>query len=159
MEEQKRPSKALAPGLREEMVRIAQTEGTLTPISVVEHARSPESPLHRYFEWDDTAAAENFRLLQAGFLIRRVRVTITPANDAPPVTVRAFVSLDSDRRLGNGYRQTVEVMADPAMASELLAGAMAELGAFRKKYARLSELSGVMREIDRLAAAADAAAE
>jgi hypothetical protein len=49
-------------------------QGTLTPDIVVEVARDPASPLHRYFTWDDAEAAASYRLEQARTLIRSVRV-------------------------------------------------------------------------------------
>lgn len=64
--------------LEEELDRLAKKgAGTLTPVSVVDAARSPESPLHRYFEWNDSLAAIAHRLDQARVLIRSVRVSVT----------------------------------------------------------------------------------
>jgi hypothetical protein len=51
--------------------------GLITPDIVVAAARHPDSPLHSEFEWDDTAAAEKYRLDQARALIRSVKVNIT----------------------------------------------------------------------------------
>jgi hypothetical protein len=50
--------------------------GTLPPVDVVNSARSPKSPLHRYFEWNDAIAGEAYRLDQARMLIRSVRVSV-----------------------------------------------------------------------------------
>lgn len=49
-------------------------EGRLTPALVVNSARNPDSPLHRFFEWDDTKAAEAHRLNQGRSLIRKVYI-------------------------------------------------------------------------------------
>lgn len=49
-----------------------QFKGELTPRDVVDDARNPNSPLHSYFEWDDGAAAEAYRLKQARGLIKAV---------------------------------------------------------------------------------------
>jgi hypothetical protein len=51
--------------------------GKLTPEQVLDAARPDESPLHGFFEWDDSAAAEAYRIEQARELIRRVRIEIT----------------------------------------------------------------------------------
>lgn len=41
-----------------DQLRLLETEnGRLDPSLVVEAARDPASPLHAYFEWDDTEAA------------------------------------------------------------------------------------------------------
>ncbi len=44
--------------------------GLVTPEQIVRHACHPENPLHRLFEWDDTKAAEQFRLEQARNILR-----------------------------------------------------------------------------------------
>ena len=44
-----------------ELERIRKANGGISPASVVDEARDEESPLHDWFEWDDTEAAERFR--------------------------------------------------------------------------------------------------
>ncbi len=135
----------------EELQAIAARDGTLKPASVLDAARDPASILHKHFEWDDTAAAEAHRLAQAGMLIRKARVTITPREGAPSVNVRAFVSLEADRGK-EGYRTIEAVIASPALMREMLAAALHELVALKRKYSELSELTGVFAEVDRLLA-------
>lgn len=134
----------------DELKAIAAREGTLRPASVLGVARDPGSILHKHFEWDDTAAAEAHRMAQAGMLIRKARVTITPREGGPSVNVRAFVSLEADRGKDGGYRTIEAVIASPALMREMLAAALHELAAFKRKYTDLSELTGVFVEIDRL---------
>lgn len=43
---------------------------------VVDAARPKESPLHRFFEWDNGKAARKFRIEQARWLVRSVRVVV-----------------------------------------------------------------------------------
>lgn len=40
-------------------------KGNLTPPRIIERAKSKKSILNRYFEWEDTKAAEKWRLQQA----------------------------------------------------------------------------------------------
>ena len=54
----------------------ARDGGLLRPAAVVEAARDESSPLHGAFCWDDTKAAELYRLDQAQRLIRSFRVKI-----------------------------------------------------------------------------------
>lgn len=70
--------------------------------------------------------------------------------DRPPIKVRAFVSLPSDRGTGVGYRHITRVLSVAAQREEMLATALAELHTFRKRYADLSELAGVFEEIEKL---------
>ena len=44
--------------------------GKLKPVDVVQEAHSKNSPLHDAFDWDDKAAADKFRIVQANYLLR-----------------------------------------------------------------------------------------
>lgn len=56
---------------------LEDRKGRLQPDDVLEEAESPDSPLHSFFEWDDSAAARAFRLSQARVLITRVKIVVT----------------------------------------------------------------------------------
>lgn len=126
-----------------EIVR-ERSGGNLTAAAVVEFARDPQTFLHKRFEWDDSAAAERWRLEQARQLIIHVKVTRETTPDTN-VTVRAYAALPSARR---AYQHIDAVMADNSKREELLAQARADLRAFRRKYAALGQLSGVLHAID-----------
>ena len=57
--------------------KLESRAGKLTPQKVLDAAMPENSPLHEFFEWDDTVAAESYRMDQARELIRRVRIEIT----------------------------------------------------------------------------------
>jgi len=134
----------------------SKTDGKLIPEMVVEYAHNKNNPLHRYFVWDDSEAARLFRLRQASELIR-VCVRIIPGTKT---AVRAYVSLTNERKNAPGrsaddeddgktvYRRIDDVVSDTAMRKQLLADAMCELAAFRRKYCNLSELASVMKAVD-----------
>jgi len=138
--------------LRSELEKIAveADDGLLKEEAVVDAARDLRSPLHSEFEWDNGIAAEQYRLVQAGDLIRRVWVTISPVGNESAETVRAFVSLGSDRVAGGGYRRLVDVMTDEERKAELLKTALAELKNFQRRYESLSTVLGsVFKSIKR----------
>ncbi len=93
-------------------------QGLLQPASIVEAAKSQDSPLHSYFQWDDTEAAKLWRLQQARQLIRSMTIQLI---HAPAINVRAFVSLPTDRDAGSGYRHISEVMSNDFMRKQLCA--------------------------------------
>lgn len=128
-----------------EELRSLQRRGVLQPKSVVEAARDKTSPLHDHFTWNNTEAAEQFRILEARKLIA-VHVELLPgASEPSPV----FVSLRNDRRKG-GYRAMVDVLSDAEMRSQLLDEALEELAYFKAKYKSLSELAGIFEEIKKV---------
>ncbi|MCV7245889.1 hypothetical protein H7J83_24735 [Mycobacterium mantenii] len=52
----------MSPEQRRELERLAAEHGDeLTEQVVVDAARSPDSPLHSLFEWDDAKAARKYR--------------------------------------------------------------------------------------------------
>jgi hypothetical protein len=134
--------------LRELKEISAKRDGRLLATDVVAYAKNPKTALHSQFEWDDTEAARAFRIEQARRLIR-ITVTLikTPTKEE---SVRAFVSLSSDRTQGGGYRDIEAVLSSKTMREQLLADAMAELEVFRLKYKHVKELVEVFRVIKRV---------
>jgi len=130
--------------IRAELERLALAHGgELRPEAVVDAARVETSPLHQSFDWDDTEAAQRWRVHQARQLIRAV-VTYDPTGQERGDPCRVFVSLTSDRtKNGRGYRLTTDVLSDAEQRAQLLADAIAEMKTFREKYRRLRELADV----------------
>lgn len=107
--------------LREWMLDVRARNGNeLTPGAVLEAAADPTSPAHHRFTWDDTAAAQQWRLEEARRLIREVRITFV-SNDKP-ITLRAFHAV-RDGEGANVYEPTEQIAADP-VAAELLSRQM-----------------------------------
>ena len=128
-----------------ELERITKRSGgTLNPEDVVKYARSPSSPLHEYFEWNDTDAAHQHRLYQARSLLR---VWVAELPQKPNTPVRVMVSLVNDRGT-RGYRNLVDVMSDEGLRRELLEEAKRDMSFFRRKYALLESLAGVFEAMD-----------
>jgi hypothetical protein len=134
------------PKIIAELSRISdENGGLLTPEAIVEAASNPRSPLHKKFEWDDSAAAHAFRLMQARKVLEQT-VEFLPGNtgagyDKP---VRIYVSLTPDRELEKGgYRNIITVLRNDSLRSQLLRDALDELERIQSKYEMLSELAEV----------------
>ena len=113
----------------------------LTAEDVVADAKRKRSLLHAYFEWDDTAAAAEYRLEQARHLMRNVSIVIEGREDKEPV--RAFVRLASNTH----YRSLSIVLGDDEMRDDFLAQAMRELRSWQRRYADYAELAEVFAAI------------
>lgn len=136
--------------IQEELEAIREEhDGLLRAEDVVEFAESnPESALHKRFDWDDSSAAQKFRLMQARAIIR-VNVIVP---ETTGMTVRAYVSMMGDRQLpGGGYRALSDIMGNQELRRQLLAQAMREARLWREKYKNLQELAGVFGAIDEVA--------
>ena len=119
----------------------AQHDGVLTTAVVIEAARPPSSPIHSEFDWDNSVAADKWRIEQARRLLRVVVRYESP--EQRRVEARVFVSLTPDRETGAGYRVTKTVLADPDLRRQLLADARAAMQLFIQKYRELEELTAV----------------
>lgn len=139
------------PVLTNELLRLShEHDGLLKPEMVVDAARQEASPLHEYFEWDDTEAGRRYRILQA---TRLIRVSVTLIGGDRPEVIRAFVSLKPDRTSGVGYRETLAVLQETSLRDQLLQDARMELASFLKKYKHLEELAEVFAAIKHVVAA------
>lgn len=135
--------------IRKELARL-QRDGVIRPVDVVEVARDESSPLHGCFQWDDSEAAHQYRLVQARNLLR-VYVNVEDRKSDP---VQAFVSLTSDRvKPGGGYRVLTDVMNDDAMREQLLQDAFVQFRNMRRKYQHLQKLAKVWAAVDEAEAA------
>ena len=122
--------------------------GTINPHDVVRFARNPKTALHSCFTWDDSEAAEKWRLHQARNLIR-VIVNVIPSVDEE-TEYRAYVSLKQDRVNGTGYRPMVTVLSDDELRQVMLDEALEALTAIKEKYKTIKELAEVFEAVDRV---------
>ena len=116
---------------------------------VVHYAKSSNHPLHPLFEWDDNVAAQAYRVDQARQVIRSIEVVVDEAPRAKPT--RAFVSVVQDR--SRHYTSVQVAMSDEQLRGQVVAQALVELEAWRKRYAELMELANVFAAIDQARAA------
>lgn len=110
--------------------------GKLSPKDVVEFARNKKTALHKCFCWDDSKAAEQYRIEQARRIIQ-AEVTLLPSDNVTPI--RAYCSLSTER--GNGlksYRLTTNVLQSDALREQLLADCARDAWTFLAKYKALA---------------------
>lgn len=125
--------------LKEALEVVQARHGTLTAEIVVKEAESPDSPLHRYFAWDDEEAAHQYRLFQARALIRRVKVAIQATPDRI-VRVRAYTHVRSER----AYVPTAQALE--RNRNMVLDQARLDLAALRRKYENLIDFDTLLQE-------------
>lgn len=120
-----------------------ETLNEATPANVLALAMDENTELHKCFEWDDSAAAQKYRLGQARDIIRSFVIVREDKKDEP---IRAFQITTQT----NVYQPTRLFLQQPDEYSELLKRAKAELAAFKQRYKMLSELEEIFNEIDKL---------
>ena len=124
----------------EELERIYEKHNGLSAKNIVDESRDEQAPLHPCFEWNDAAAAEKYREVQAQNIIRSIIAVREKGNE--PLEVRAFVHVQES------YRPISVVVNSEDQMGELLRAALSELNAFKRKYASLSSLQPVFEAIN-----------
>jgi hypothetical protein len=123
--------------LRDELQRLFDRDGELSPEQVLAEAKPASSPLHGYFEWNNSAAAAQYRLSQARDLIRRCKVTVETAPETT-VRVRAFVNVPDA-----GYKPVEQALAS-ADRDVVFQQCQREIAALRRKYQNLLDFDAVL---------------
>lgn len=109
-------------------------QGGVTTRDVVDAARSKNSPLHKYFEWNDKVAADKFRLRQANDMLSAIRVRFV--EDGEQRESRAFQitrrsAWEGERR---SFRSFSVLHDDSAFAAQMMQNAFEDLGSWRARY-------------------------
>jgi hypothetical protein len=116
----------------------------LHPEDVVNAARDPESVLHSHFTWDDSKAADEYRLFQARRLIATVKIVV-PASGGNSVTVRAYHALRSERK---GYRHTKDIVTTKELRDSLLSQLVSDLERIKDTYEAMRKMAETRKLFD-----------
>lgn len=116
--------------------------GSFTPKQVVETATAPSSPLHKYFEWDDSRAAHAYRLTQARHLVGAIYID---SSDGP---LRAYESVVIDSQ--KLYVPVATIAESKDLVAQVLKAALNELIFWKTKHQRHQHFfGGIFDEIDK----------
>lgn len=132
--------------LGQEIETLRRKKGFLTPQLLVQQAARKGSKLHAEFEWDDSAAAQSWRIEQAQYLLRAIVLIRQPQN-GDPALVRAFVHLQ-DEDEGPIYTSLSVAMGDAAMRAQVLRRAWQELEGWKRRYSEYEELAHVFSAME-----------
>lgn len=141
-----KPEDANAVGQHLDLLRV-KCKGELTPGDVVADAKSHNSPLHRFFEWNDSDAAQHYRLQQARGLIRSV-VAVIVGGDEPAKRTQAFVHVPEPS--APHYRSADHAMSSERTREMVLRQAFREFRAWQKRYEHLEELAILFGEAEKI---------
>ena len=126
-------------------LEIIEEDVELTPETVVEYARThTDSELYNCFEWNDGIAAEKYRRQQASCVITNIKVEIIEDNKKKTnKPIRAFVQT---AKLQN-YEPIETIIKDIDKYQILLEKAYKELNGVKTKYAELTEIQDLLKDI------------
>jgi hypothetical protein len=75
----------------QEMERIESLYGSLTPQNILDASRPQNALFHTLFQWDDTIAAEHYRLQQARTILNNIEVTVISNGQPKQISVYEVV--------------------------------------------------------------------
>lgn len=127
------------------MEKIEERDGVVTKESFLEESRPESSPTHNCFEWDDSVAAEAYRLEQARHCINDLQVTLISDDDKVDST--AFVNVIAPKKENAEYKSIDVALEDEDHRKAVVENALAELSALKRKYNHLIELQGIFTAI------------
>lgn len=149
---------------------IAAAKGGISAQDVVTVARPKDSPLHRYFIWDNEVAAELYREEQARMMLRsiEIRVEVKNGGETSEQYVRAFhaiklsesdpeASFDGDGHVERRYIPLAVVQDTPRYLAQIIEQAEKQLKTWAERYRTYQSLGPfqekfepIIREIERL---------
>jgi hypothetical protein len=125
-----------------ELLRLGEA-GANSAEDIETAARDEQSPLHRYFTWDQETAAYKHRVEEARLLGRMVYAKIELA-DGREITTRAFhavqvksILVDGDKdapREPRRYVSCTVIWQSPDMAEQVIADALRQLQSWRARH-------------------------
>ena len=123
-----------------------KNEKGLTAEAVVDEARNKSSPLHSMFDWNDTEAAEKWRIQQARVLINQIKVEINEKEYFAFENLTLEINESSNRE----YRTMVEIMSDKDMCQQMINKAYEQLLYWKAKYGIYTEFKEVLKAIQKV---------
>lgn len=109
-------------------------QGGVTTRDVLDAARSEQSPLHSYFEWDDRVAADLHRLEEARYLMRSIRVRFIEGDEVKETRAFHVTKAAPYSEAPRKYRTFEVLHGDTAFAATMMDGAFHDLQTWKRKY-------------------------
>src|SRR5262249_38224213 len=126
-----------------ELRHLKQPGNGIDPEDVVDGAKDPNDALHGVFEWADDVAAHQYRLDQARYLIRSIRIVF---EEAEPVEFRAFINLEDDA----GYHTAADVESDDDLRLRAIHLARRDVDSARatlRQFEELVEVGHLLKQV------------
>ena len=137
--------KADAQKCADEIMEICEELESATPQQILEKARDSNTELHKCFTWDDTEAAEKWRISEARAVVRNLKIIEQkPDKQQKPTTIRVFYKTDNE----SGYKPTKLILKKPDEYKSLVERCRSELLAIKQKFNSISEYEEIWELIN-----------
>lgn len=124
--------------------QIEAENGNVTKEAFLDFSRPIESPTHELFEWDDSKAAEKYRLEQSRDTIGNLRVVyVSPTREDIPV--KAFVNISATGEKPS-YESIEVALQDDNKRENIQKRIQGELDSFVARNRHIEELADMLIE-------------
>lgn len=135
-----------------ELDRLYKKDGVVTPAGVLDAARTKTSPLHDFFEWDDSKAAEKYRLSQAMEMILASKFVAVLRNDGKS-RLPQVISAEPVRRFlpqfgGGGFKMRNDALNDVEDRTAIIERKKSQLRSWCKGVIDIPELEDLRKMIE-----------
>ena len=122
--------------------------GRITADQLVEAAADENSPLHGYFEWDDSVAAHQYRIVQARLLIGSVRYEVT--SNETKLNCKGYVRDPAADPMEQGYIHVSRLRNDDDAARDVLLREFSRIAAMLTRARKIAAVLGMADPLDRM---------
>ena len=132
----------------EYLQEVAERENGITAERLLELSRDKDALLHKCFTWDNTKAAEKYRIYESRQFIGNI-VTVA-INEKPVEEQRAFVSITETAHAEKGiFKLIITALSSEDTRQIVLKNAMRDWQIFKDKYKGLNELTKAIQAFDK----------
>lgn len=126
--------------------------GQVTAADILADATKKKSPLHDFFDWDDTTAANQFRLSQARKMVQAIEIVYEDASGNRRNS-RAFHSIpvsgpSRGHRPENAYIPVSRMMEDEEIRAEVIDQYRRRISALRRELRKIEGMDEVCRVLE-----------
>ncbi len=114
----------------------------VVPKTIVTEAMKVSSPLHKYFEWNDSAAARNYRINQAANLVNHLEVRVKTADGWQYTKAFHSIVISRNKRVSREYVAISFIKQRQGMMDSVQENALQELNDWYGRYKQYTDVFG-----------------
>lgn len=132
-----------------EVLRIKKDKG-LTAETLLGEAKKKKNCLHDLFTWDNTQAAEQWRLQQARVFINEIKILVDSKEYYAFENIKIEINETDAQETIREYKLKEEIINNEEWRGQIINSAYAQLAYWKRKYEQYNfvEFSNIMTAID-----------
>jgi len=127
---------------------IKERRKGITPQLLIIESRKKKSPLHNCFEWNDSKAAKEYRIVQAHEILRSLVIEVDVEEYEEPRHVRALIAPSSIEADTTSWTTIGEVCDDEELQAAYMRQLKHDLNAIKNKIKSFKIFSEIVKAIE-----------